>query len=127
MDNSHFIRFLNKAEVTVKEISVALCITYHTARNRMLDLDFSYSELKKLAAFFKIPIIELINIIEGKPLEEINIVYALTKQDAIYKLKNDDDFLARILECYYIKSNSKRINPDKKDIEALKRYLNEKL
>lgn len=127
MDNAHFIRFLNKTEVTIQEMAVALGVTYHTARSRMLDLDFSYSELKKLAVFFKVSTIEIINIIEGKPLDEINIAYATTKQDAIYKLKRDDEFISRILQCYYIKSGKKRIAPSKKEIEILKEYLNENL
>lgn len=122
--NKHFIQFLNQLHITVGDLAHNLHLTHVTASNRCENLNFSIDELIRLSEFTTIPLPELILIVCGKKsLKEISIPYALTKEIALEKLTQDDDFARLILECSFVGAQQHRRTATISEINNLKRHF----
>lgn len=124
VDNKHFLQFMNRLGITTMQIATALDIKYNTARLRVETLKFTPEEICQLSEWTTIPIIDLINIITGRAsIKEISIPYATTKEMALEKLRQDDDFIRMIIECSFVGAGQKRRVVTQSEISVLKMYL----
>lgn len=124
VNNKHFIQFLNHLHITLHELASKLHITYGTIRNRSEMLDFTIPELIYFSEFTAIPLGELTLIIAGKKsLKEAEIPYAITKEIALHKFTQDDDFVRMILECSFVGAHQKRRIPTQQEINTLKKHF----
>lgn len=123
-DNKHFINFLNQLGITVKQMGELINMSYSTARNRVETLNFSMDEMRRLSQSTHIPLEEIFYIIsQKKTVKETGIPYALTKEIAWDKIKQEDDFIRMILECNFIGAGQRGRKATQTEINVLKKYI----
>lgn len=123
-DNKHFIQFLNQLGITTNQLATALDMRYETARHRVDTLKFTAPELCKLSEFTTVPILDIINIIINKTtLKEVTIPYAITKEMALEKLRQDDEFIRMILEVNFVGAGQKNRPITQIEIAMLKSHF----
>lgn len=123
-DNKHFIQFMNQIGLTTMELAKVLDMHYETAKLRIETLRFTAYDICMLSNYTTIPVLDIINIILGKStLKEITIPYALTKEIALTKLRQDDDFLRMIIECSFVGGAQKHRVATQTEINALKSHI----
>lgn len=124
IDNKHFIQFLNKIGITVKQMSEMMNMTYATAKNRVDTLNFTMDEIRRLSQAVHVVPEEIFYIVsQKKTIKEIGIPYALTKEIAWEKIKKEDDFIRLILECNFIGSGQRGRKATQTEIDKMKKYL----
>lgn len=123
-DNKHFIQFMNQLGITTYQLAMELNMSYGTARHKIETLKFTAPEICQLSEFTAIPILDIISIITGKAsLKELKIPYAITKEIALEKLRQDDDFIRMILECNFVGAGQKKRAASQSEINIMKKYL----
>lgn len=124
IDNKHFIQLMNQLGLTIRELADKLNITYGTAKNRYNMLNFTIPELIKFSHISNIPMYELTLVINGKKsLKECELPYAMTKEIALAKLTQDDDFVRMMLECSFVGAQQKRRIATQQEINTLKKHF----
>ena len=124
IDNKHFLRFMNQIGITTNQIASVLNMQYQQARQRVETLKFTAEEICLLSEYTTIPIIDLINIIMGRgSLKDITITYAITKQMAIEKLRQDDDFIRLILQCDFLGIGQRKRVVTETEMTIMKKHL----
>lgn len=125
MDNKHFLQFMNKLGITTMDIAKTLEVSYGIANRKVTRLDFDTFEICKLSEWTTISVLDLMKIILGdSTIKEIIVPYAITKEMAIARLRQDPDFLRMIIECYNVGAGQKDKTVTQSDIYMMKKHLN---